>query len=135
MKTTPIENIETVAAVPKKRITRKSLKALGPLDLREQDLDSKFHHRLVLDRLVDRSERLGYEVVKDPDGKIVKRSANYGKETTSTHYTLMRIPNEDFKEIQDLKLQEVDEIEDALSRNSKSLGKDYGLSKNTLDHD
>ncbi len=125
-----LEAVDTAPALttPKKRITRRSLKPMGALEVNESDLDrGKFVYRWVNDKNVQRKGQLGYEIATI-DGEQDRRHANFSKEAASTHTVLMRIPKEDYEEIQQYKKQVNDEqMESITPVDIDELGSKYGL--------
>ncbi len=106
---TKIEAVEPVTAEARKRIVRKRLKPVGPLEVDNKNLDTEhFVYRHTLERNVRQREDLGYTIAQ-VDGETDRRHANFSKEASSTHSVLMRIPKEDYEEIQQFKKEEIDE--------------------------
>lgn len=99
---------------PRVRMTREERKKI--LNQGKQFIDEKyfdrgnFVYRLCNENvgLVEYREKLGYEVVRDENGDPIRKVANKGKEATCSHAILMRIPKEDYAEIQSIKQEKTD---------------------------
>ena len=119
------KTLENKKGTDRKRMTRemrRTLMTLGKQHIDSEILDSNFVYRLVNDKRgrVSQLERLGYEIVNDDGGKVIERPSNItDKEASSTRAVLMRIPVEDYKEIQALKKEFSKELKESLKPNTK----------------
>jgi hypothetical protein len=106
------EEVKKVAL--RKRPTREERKKI--LETGKQHIDDvlldheNFQYRLCNEKvgLVEFREKLGYEIVKDADGNPIRKVASTSKGADATHAVLMRIPREEYEEIQSIKTEKTD---------------------------
>lgn len=111
------------------RMTREERRAIvsaGRQYINPELLETGYHHCLVNEtpENVSYYESLGYELARDSRGAEIRRVANMSVGSIATHAVLMRIPDEEYKDIESLREEKNDSMIESI-KPRKSNG-EYG---------